>query len=150
MGQTAIYWGTRKNTEKQMFPFAGQIPHSCGPPCPQSLTQTSSQANGEEFRRKELDAKAKENAIWHATKICLCESYFFIALKHFIIKSNIHNPVCHDCLSKCSLLYQSIFITLQDIQNYPAVDTTGYSNPQLLNVKGVICMHMHKHTKSSK
>jgi hypothetical protein len=38
-------------------------------------------------------------------------------------------------LSKCNLLYQSIFITLQDIQNYPVVDTTGYLNPQLLKVK---------------
>jgi len=53
-------------------------------------------------------------------------------------------------LSKCNLLYQSIFITLRDIQNYPFVDTTGYLNPQLLNVNGAICMHMHKHTKSSK
>jgi len=46
-----------------MFPFAGQIPRSCGPLCPQTLTQTFSQAKGEEFRKKETDSKAKENGI---------------------------------------------------------------------------------------
>jgi len=80
-----------------MFPFAGQIPHSCRPLCPQTLTQTFFQANGEEFRRKEPEptSKAKENGIQHATKICLCESYFFNTLKQFIIKSNTHNIVRH-------------------------------------------------------
>ena len=81
-----------------MFPFAGQIPRSCGPLCPQTLTQTFSQAKGEEFRKKETDSKAKENGIWHATKICLRDNYFFIAFKHFIIKSDIHNSVRHDLL----------------------------------------------------
>jgi len=52
-------------------------------------------------------------------------------------------------LSKYNLLYQSIFIILQDIQNYPVVHTTGYLNPQRLYVQGLNCMHMHKHTKWS-
>ena len=77
-------------------------------------------------------------------KICLCENYFFL-----LPQNNRHNLVCQ-ALSKCNLLYRSIVITLQDIQKYPVVDTTGYLNPQILMVKGVFCMHMHKQTKSSK
>ena len=40
MLQTLKDWGTGKNTEKYMFPFAGQIPCGGKPLCEQTLTQT--------------------------------------------------------------------------------------------------------------
>jgi hypothetical protein len=43
-----------------MTSFAGQIPRGCEPLCPQTLMQTFSQANEEEFRRKKPDSKAKK------------------------------------------------------------------------------------------
>jgi hypothetical protein len=39
--------------------------------CQQTLTQTFSPDSEEEFIRQEPDFKAKENKIYHATKICL-------------------------------------------------------------------------------
>jgi hypothetical protein len=59
---------------------------------------------------------------------------FFPALTHFVTK--VIRTMLSAMLypSKCNLLYQTIFLTLQYTQNYPPVDTTGYLNPRLLTL----------------
>jgi hypothetical protein len=84
-----------------MLPSAGQIPHSCRPLCLQTLTQTFSQANGEEFRRKEPDSPIpglKRTEYDMVPKCVFVNTVFFTVLKHFITKGNTHKRVRHDLL----------------------------------------------------
>ena len=151
MRQTPISWGSSKNTEKQMLPFAGQITHSCRPLC---LADPHIKLFPGKWRRIQEkgawfpDSKAKENGIWHATKMCVCVKIIFLLHWNILQQKVIYTTLSAVIyLSKYNLLYQSIFTTVQDIQNYPVVDTKGYLNPQLLNVTRVICMYMHKQKK---
>ena len=80
--------------------------------------------------------------------MCVCVKIIFLLHWNILQQKVIYTTLSAVIyLSKYNLLYQSIFTTVQDIQNYPVVDTKGYLNPQLLNVTRVICMYMHKQKK---
>ena len=59
--------------------------------------------------------------------MCVCVKIIFLLHWNILQQKVIYTTLSAVIyLSKYNLLYQPIFTTVQDIQNYPVVDTTGY------------------------